>query len=201
VTAHQASTDNGIYAWRADIGISIGQEPMAELGACSCIPAGHALLVRRNGHGDHLVSIPGDVSHHGDRIAVIQELVGALGYLGQVDLEAASTIGGEPHGRARDEQDPPMEAQEFLRRRRTDQGQRQADGDQNRRDPRHEPIVGCEAHSRQEADALPLSQPPARLMTMDVIMRATPGKREIHQGGVEVTLPPSLIPPHDGVGG
>jgi hypothetical protein len=35
-------------------------------------------------------------------------------------------------------------------------------------------------------------------MTMDVIMRATPGKREIHQGGVEVTRPPRLSRPTTG---
>src|SRR5215472_16011124 len=56
-----------------------------------------SLSIGRDGDSDQLVSIGGDVAHHGDGLAVGQELVGRLVDTGQVHLEAASAIGREAH--------------------------------------------------------------------------------------------------------
>src|SRR5215467_169229 len=56
-----------------------------------------SLSIGRDGDGDQLVSIGGDIAHHGDGLAVGQELVGRLVDPGQVHLETASAIGSEAH--------------------------------------------------------------------------------------------------------
>src|SRR5215475_540427 len=56
-----------------------------------------SLSIGRDGDGDQLVSVGGDVAHHGDGLAVVQKLVGGLVDPGQVHLEAASAIGSEAH--------------------------------------------------------------------------------------------------------
>src|SRR5215472_9061810 len=149
--------------------------------------AERSLSIGRDGDGDQLVSIRGDVAHHSDGLTVGQELVGGLVEPGQVHLEAASAIGSKAHGVARHPEHPPVVALELLRHGRGDDGQGKSKGHRDTRESPHALIVSCprrdvkEGYSpRRVGSRTSRSQSPARLITMEVIMRTRPGKVEIH---------------------
>src|SRR5262250_863860 len=146
-----------------------------------------SLSIGRDGDGDQLVSVGRDVADHGDGLAVVQELVGGLVEAGQVHLEAASAIGSKAHRVARHPEHPPVVALELLRHGRGDDGQGKPQGHRHTPESSHALIVSCprrdvkEGYSpRRVGSSTSRSQSPARLITMEVIMRTRPGKVEIH---------------------